>query len=219
MNFSDLHGDDSEDTEHSPAERAAAGRRSTWVSVAVNLLLTTVQIAAGVLTRSQGLIADGIHSLSDLVADFVVLVAGHHSQKDADEDHPYGHQRFETAASLALGALLLAVGLGMVWSAVLKLENPETVPAVHLGALWVAGLALMSKELLFRYMLRVAKQVKSSMLVANAWHARSDAASSLVVGIGIAGNLLGYPILDPIAALVVGCMVAKMGWAFGWEAL
>jgi cation diffusion facilitator family transporter len=219
LNFSDLHDDDSEDTEHSPAERAAAGRRSTWVSVAVNLLLTTVQIAAGVLTRSQGLIADGIHSLSDLVADFVVLVAGHHSQKDADEDHPYGHHRFETAASLALGALLLAVGLGMVWSAVLKLEAPETVPAVHLGALWVAGLALVSKELLFRYMLRVAKQVKSSMLVANAWHARSDAASSLVVGIGIAGNLLGYPILDPIAALVVGCMVAKMGWAFGWEAL
>jgi cation diffusion facilitator family transporter len=219
LNFSDLHDDNSEDTEHSPAERAAAGRRSTWVSVAVNLMLTTVQIVAGVLTRSQGLIADGIHSLSDLVADFVVLVAGHHSQKDADEDHPYGHQRFETAASLALGALLLAVGLGMVWSAVLKLENPETVPAVHLGALWVAGLALMSKELLFRYMLRVAKQVKSSMLVANAWHARSDAASSLVVGIGIAGNLLGYPILDPIAALVVGCMVAKMGWEFGWEAL
>jgi cation diffusion facilitator family transporter len=120
---------------------------------------------------------------------------------------------------LVLGLLLLAVGVGMVWSAVLKLENPDTVPQVHAVALWVAGGALLGKELLFRYMLAVAKRVKSSMLVANAWHARSDAASSLVVGVGIAGNLAGYPILDPIAALIVGFMVGKMGWEFGWDAM
>ena len=163
--------------------------------------------------------ADGIHSLSDLVADFVVLFAGHHAKKAADEDHPYGHQRFETAASLVLGGLLLAVGVGMLWSAFRKLESPETVAQVHIVALWVAGGALVAKELLFRYMLAVAKRVKSSMLVANAWHARSDAASSLVVGLGIVGNLAGYPILDPIAALIVGFMVSKMGWGFGWDAL
>ena len=211
--------DDTEDTEHSPQERAAAASRSTWVSVVVNLVLSTVQIVVGVWAKSQSLIADGIHSLSDLVADFVVLFANHHSQKDADENHPYGHQRFETAASLVLGLLLLAVGVGMVWSAVVKLENPESVPQVHSVALWVAGGALVGKELLFRYMLAVAKKVKSSMLVANAWHARSDAASSLVVGVGIAGNLAGYPILDPIAALIVGFMVGKMGWEFGWDAM
>ena len=217
MNFNEL--DDTEDTEHTPQERAAAASRSTWVSVVVNLVLSTVQIVVGVWAKSQSLIADGIHSLSDLVADFVVLFANHHSQKDADEDHPYGHQRFETAASLVLGLLLLAVGVGMVWSAVVKLENPESVPQVHSVALWVAGGALVGKELLFRYMLAVAKKVKSSMLVANAWHARSDAASSLVVGVGIAGNLAGYPILDPIAALIVGFMVGKMGWEFGWDAM
>lgn len=217
MNFNEL--DDTEDTEHTPQERAAAASRSTWVSVVVNLVLSTVQIVVGVWAKSQSLIADGIHSLSDLVADFVVLFANHHSQKDADEDHPYGHQRFETAASLVLGLLLLAVGVGMVWSAVVKLENPESVPEVHSVALWVAGGALVGKELLFRYMLAVAKKVKSSMLVANAWHARSDAASSLVVGVGIAGNLAGYPILDPIAALIVGFMVGKMGWEFGWDAM
>jgi cation diffusion facilitator family transporter len=189
------------------------------VSVGVNLLLTGAQIAAGVLTKSQGLIADGVHSLSDLVADFVVLLAGHHSRKDADEDHPYGHQRFETAASLVLGGLLLAVGVGMLWSAVHKLQVPESIPTVHMGALWVAGGALIAKELLFRYMLSVAKRVKSSMLVANAWHARSDAASSRVGGLGIIGNLAGYPILDPIAALVVGLMVTKMGWSFSWDAM
>ena len=118
-----------------------------------------------------------------------------------------------------LGLLLLAVGVGMLWSAARKLEAPETVATVHIVALWVAGGALIAKELLFRYMLAVAKRVKSSMLVANAWHARSDAASSLVVGIGIIGNLAGYPILDPIAALIVGFMVTKMGWGFSWDAL
>jgi cation diffusion facilitator family transporter len=211
--------DDPEDPQHTPAERAAAGTRSTWVSVGVNVCLTITQVSVGILSRSQGLVADGIHSLSDLVADFVVLFAGHHAKKGADEDHPYGHQRFETAASLVLGGVLLAVGVGMLWSAFRKLESPETVAQVHIVALWVAGGALIAKELLFRYMLAIAKRVKSSMLVANAWHARSDAASSLVVGLGIVGNLAGYPILDPIAALIVGFMVSKMGWSFGWDAL
>lgn len=218
MNFNEL-ADDSEDTPHTLAERKTVASRSTWVSVAVNLMLTITQIAAGIWGKSQGLIADGIHSLSDLVADFVVLLANHHSQKDADEDHPYGHQRFETAASLVLGMLLLAVGLGMLWSAVGKLQTPESIQTVHILALYVAGGALVAKELLFRYMLAAAKRVKSSLLVANAWHARSDAASSLVVGIGIIGNLAGYPILDPIAALIVGFMVTRMGWGFSWDAL
>lgn len=218
MNFSDL-SDDAEDSGHTVQQRLAAAKRSTWVSVVVNVVLSALQITIGVFAKSQALIADGIHSLSDLVSDFVVLLAGHHASKDADEDHPYGHQRFETGASLVLGLLLLAVGLGMLWSAVGKLQSPESIPQVHTVALWVAGAALVSKELLFRYMLAVAKRVKSSMLVANAWHARSDAASSLVVGVGILGNLAGYPILDPIAALIVGVMVTKMGWGFTWEAM
>jgi cation diffusion facilitator family transporter len=218
MKFDDQF-DDAEDPQHSPAERAAAASRSTWVSVGVNLFLTITQIVVGIFAKSQGLVADGIHSLSDLVADFVVLFANHHARKGADEDHPYGHHRFETAASLVLSLLLLGVGLGMLWSAAHKIQDPTTVQTVHIVALWVAGAALVAKELLFRYMLSVAKRVKSSMLVANAWHARSDAASSLVVGIGIIGNLLGYPILDPIAALIVGFMVVKMGWGFGWDAL
>ncbi|CAG2149633.1 cation diffusion facilitator family transporter [Cupriavidus plantarum] len=199
--------------------RHAAARRSTLVSVFVNIALTIVQAVIGVIAGSQALIADAAHSLSDLVSDFVVLIAGHHSRKDADLDHPYGHQRFETAASLALGALLLAVGVGMLWTAVQKIEHPEQVQPVKLVALWVAIGALIAKELLFRYMLRVAERVRSSMLVANAWHARSDAASSLVVALGIGGNLLGYHVLDPVAAIVVGLMVARMGLQFGWDAL
>ena len=218
MQFTEID-DDSEHSSHTPAERARAAARTTWVSVLVNIVLSATQIVVGVLAKSQGLVADGVHSLSDLVADFVVLLAGRQSQKDADIDHPYGHQRFENAASLVLGLLLLGVGAGMVWSAVGKLETPASIPTAHPVALWVALAALAAKELLFRYMLRVAKMVKSSMLVANAWHARSDAASSLVVGLGLIGNLMGYPMLDPIAALVVGLMVGRMGWNFGWDAL
>ncbi|HEX3140241.1 MAG TPA: cation diffusion facilitator family transporter [Rhizobacter sp.] len=211
----DIHDDNA----ISPELRAAAASRSTWVSVVVNLVLSSVQIVAGVLTHSQGLVADGLHSLSDLVSYFVVLFAHRHSRKAADEDHPYGHQRFETAASLVLGLLLLAVAGSLLWAASLKLQEPATVAPVHAAALWVAGLALVSKELLFRYMLAVAKRVKSSLLVANAWHARSDAASSLVVGAGIVGNLMGYPIFDPIAALIVGLLIGRVGWRFGWNAM
>lgn len=201
------------------SERYKAAKKSTMVSVLVNCLLTVGQVLVGFIAGSQGLIADGIHSLSDLIADFVVLLANHKSKKAADEDHPYGHHRYENAASLVLGVLLLAVGVGMLWSAIHKIQHPETIAQVHIIALWVALTALIFKELLFRYMLAVAKRVRSSMLVANAWHARSDAASSLVVAIGIVGNLMGYGLFDPLAALIVGVMVAKMGYSFMWDSL
>lgn len=206
-----------EDREH--PEREIAARRSTWVSVAVNLVLSTLQVAVGLFVASQALIADGIHSLSDLAADFVVLLALKHSRKAPDADHHYGHQRYENAASLVLGALLLAVGVGMLWSAGGKLATPEAIAPGSTVALGVALFTLLAKEGLFRYMLAVAERVRSSMLVANAWHARSDAASSLVVAVGIAGNLFGWPLLDPVAALIVGLMVGKMGWQFLWDAL
>ncbi len=208
-----------DDPEQDTPARHQVAKRSTLVSVVVNLFLTAVQVVVGVLAGSQALVADGIHSLSDLIADFVVLLANQHSRKEADDDHHYGHHRYETAASFVLGGLLLAVGIGMLWSAVTRLSSPETIAEVKPVALYVALVALASKELLFRYMLAAAERVRSSMLVANAWHARSDAASSLVVAVGIVGNLLGYPLLDPVAALIVGFMVAHMGWEFAWDAL
>lgn len=211
--------DTTEDSAEQIAARARAATRSVAVSAVVNVVLASLQIVAGILTRSQSLIADGLHSLADLVGDVVVMFASRASRKAADTDHPYGHQRFENAASLALGGLLLAVGIGMMLSAVGKINAHESLPPVHPAALWVALGTLVAKELLFRYMLRVAQSVKSSMLVANAWHARSDAASSLVVAIGIGGSLMGYPMLDPIAALIVGGLITKMGWGFGWDAL
>ncbi len=208
-----------DDEDDASPEKDAAVQRSTGVSIGVNLGLTVTQVTAGLVAGSQGLVSDGLHSLSDLAADFVVLAAARHSGKAADEDHPYGHHRYENAASLALGLLLLLVGVGMAWSAIGKLQDPDAIAPVHLLALWVALGALVVKEVLFRYLLAVAERVKSSLLVANAWHARSDAASSLVVAVGIGGNLLGLPLLDPIAALIVGLMVGRMGVKFAWVAI
>jgi len=192
--------------------------RSTWVSVWINLFLASAQVVIGVFARSQALIADGLHSLSDLVADGVVLFAARHSHAAADAEHPYGHARFETAASLAIGLILLATGIGMVWSAGVKLHEGTALEAVHPVALATAALTLLAKEGLFRYMRRVGERLKSALLIANAWHARADAASSLVVAVGIAANLLGYHSMDAVAAIIVGFMIAKAGWAFSVDA-
>ena len=200
-------------------ERHAMTQRVTWVSVLVNVLLTGAQVVAGIIAHSQGLIADGLHSLSDLVCDFLVLFAAHHSKDPADASHPYGHARIETAASFALGAILALTGAGIIWSAGVKLQSLEDLPPVAPMALWTAILALAAKEGLFRYMLRVGENLRSPMLISNAWHARSDAASSLVVAIGIAGNLLGYTFADSVAAVIVGFMIVRMGTVFAWEAV
>jgi cation diffusion facilitator family transporter len=200
-------------------EKQAVARKTTFVSVALNLVLMSLQVAIGSFAHSQALIADGIHSLADLISDFIVLVANRASGEKPDADHNYGHHRYETVASLFLGALLVVVGIGMLWRAGTRLANMDNIPAVHVSALVVAVVVLVSKEGLFRYMLREAERVRSAMLVANAWHARSDAASSLVVSIGIVGSLCGVRLLDPIAAAIVGFLVARMGWVFGWDAL
>lgn len=199
--------------------RYREGRTVTWVSVAVNLVLTVTQIAIGTLAHAQSLVADGFHSLSDLVADFMVLVANFHSRHPADAGHPYGHHRIETVASFALGLLLVATGGAILWAAAGRIQHLEDLPPVAPVALWVAGATLAAKEGLFRYMLRVGERLRSPMLIANAWHARSDAASSLVVTAGIAGSLFGFRFLDPVAAVIVGFMILRMGAVFSWDAL
>lgn len=178
-----------------------------------------MQVLAGYFGKSQSLMADGLHSLADLISDILVLFANRHGNRHADANHPYGHARIETAASLVLGASLAALGVGLLIAAGIRLQHPDQVQAVHPFTLWIAIIALAAKEGMFRYMLAVAQRVRSQMLVANAWHARSDAASSLVVIVGIVGNLLGYTFLDLIASAVVGIMIAHMGIKFSKDAL
>ena len=200
-------------------ERFAAAQKSTWVSVVINLLLTFFQIVGGFFAHSQALMADGLHSLSDLLSDVLVLFANRHGNRHADAEHPYGHARMETAATLILGTFLAVLGVVLLVAAALRLQQPNALLAVNPLALAIAFFALIAKEGMFRYMLAVAKRVRSQMLVANAWHARSDAASSLVVIVGVAGNLLGYTFFDLLAAAVVGVMIAHMGGKLAFEAM
>ena len=193
--------------------------KSTWVSVVVNFFLVIFQIFVGFFSRSSALIADGLHTLADMLSDLIVLITSSKSLNPPDDDHNYGHQRYENAVSLFLGILLLGVGLGMVWAAARKLEQPSSIVPVHKVALFAAVTCLVIKELLFRYLMSVAKRAESTLLMANAWHARSDAASSLVVAVGIAFNLLGFLTFDIIAAIIVGIMILKMGWDFSYEAM
>lgn len=198
--------------------RYQAARKSTLISIAVNVVLSFLQVLAGFVGHSQGLMADGLHSFSDLLSDFLVLIANRHGARGADEDHPYGHARIETATTLILGILMGVMGLALLYAAGSRLQHPHMVQQVHLMTLWVALTTLLAKELLFRYMIAVAKRVRSQMLVANAWHSRSDAASSLVVSVGIAGNLAGYTFFDLLAAALVAFMIVRMGWQLGYEA-
>ncbi len=200
-------------------QRYAASQRVTWVSVAVNLLLTVVQFIIGVLGNSQALVADSVHTLSDLFTDFMVLIALFHSKKAADAEHPYGHERIETATTLLLGIMLLAVGIGIVWRAGARLLDAEPLLTPDLITLWAALFTMVAKEILFRYLLRTAERYNSDMLRANAWHSRSDAVSSLVVVAGIGGSLLGFVYLDAIAAIAVAGMIIKVAFDLGWPAI
>ena len=199
--------------------RFAEGQRITRVSVCVNVVLTAMQLVVGFVAHSQSLIADAMHTLSDIVADAFVLFANRKGAEAADADHPYGHGRFETAASLVLGLLLAGTGAGILITAAGRLQDIGSAPPVGVAAMWAAMFTLAAKEGLFRYMLATAERLRSPMLVANAWHARADALSSLVVAAGIAGALLGFNFADAAAAIVVGAMIVRAGLKFGWAAI
>lgn len=204
---------------HSHLEsRTAETQRVALVGALVNLVLSAVKLLAGVLANSAALVADGIHSLSDLVSDGLVWFAAHHARHGPDEEHPYGHGRFETAATLGLGILLVLVALGILWDAVADaFHHQQPVPGSL--AIWAAVFSILANEALYWYTLVVAKRIRSDMLRANAWHHRTDAVSSVVVLIGVGGAMLGWPYLDSLAAVVVGAMVAKIGWDLGWDAM
>jgi len=192
-------------------QRKKETNRVTLWGVAVNLFLSVIKIVGGIYGQSQALLADGIHSLSDLASDAMVLLAVKHAGEDADEDHPYGHARYETLATVALGLLLIIVAGGIAYKAVLRLETPEDIAIPAFFTLVIAAISIFSNEWLYQITHRVAKKIRSPLLEANAWHHRSDAVSSIVVLIGIGATYIGYPLLDAIAAILVALMIAKIG--------
>jgi cation diffusion facilitator family transporter len=205
--------------DRSNRQRYRASMQVTLVSIVTNVLLSAAQIAIGVIGKSQALVADGLHTLSDLLTDFFVLFALKHGHKGADEEHPYGHARIETAVTLLLGIVLFAVGIGIAIGAGMKLGQREAFVIPSVITLWIALGTLLAKEALYHYTMRTARAFDSEMLRANAWHHRSDAISSLIVLIGIGGALIGFAYLDSIAAIIVALMIIKIGVELAWGAL
>jgi|SRR5690554_2173842 len=199
--------------------RDRAMRKTSVVGAIVNSLLTIAKVFFGIVGQSHALIADGIHSLADLATDLMVWVAAKYSNQPADKEHPYGHARIETAFTVGLGVVLIITAIGIVVDSGQRLLNPETLLHPTPIVLLIAAISILANEALYQYTIRVAREVKSNLLVANAWHHRSDAISSIVVLIGVAGSLLGVTYLDVFAALAVALMIGKVGWDQAWTSI
>lgn len=197
---------------HHETDESADAARVTWVGAFVNLVLSILKIIVGIIGHSAALLADGLHSLSDLASDTIVLLASKHGSQPADEEHPYGHARIETAATVVLGTMLMFIALGIAWDAIDRSLDTGELSTPSLWAMVIATLSLASKEWLYQYTMVVARRLHSKLLEANAWHHRSDAISSFVVLIGIAGAIAGFPLLDAIAAFIVALMIGHIAW-------
>ena len=193
--------------------------RVTLIGSVVDFLLGVSKITVGFAAQSQALIADGVHSLSDLVTDVAVLYAAKHSHQEADEDHPYGHGRIETVVTVGLGIALIGVAVGIMIDATHRLFEPNTLMSPGILALVIAVISVFSKEAIYQYTMVFARRYRSNMLKANAWHSRTDAISSIIVVVGIIGSMAGLTYLDAIAAIGVGIMISKIGWDLAWHSL
>jgi cation diffusion facilitator family transporter len=198
-------------------QRTREINRVTLWGVFVNLILAVIKIVGGVFGHSQALLADGIHSLSDLASDGMVLYAAKHAGNDADDDHPYGHGRFETLATVILGAFLVLVSIGIAYDAFNRLVTKQTLEVPDTFTLAIALISILSNEGLYHFTKKAGLLINSKLLIANAWHHRSDAISSVVVLGGIIGSQMGVPAFDVIAAIIVALMIAKIGYDLGYQ--
>lgn len=196
-------------------------RRVSAVGIGGNIILVAFKLYAGIAGNSSAMVSDAVHSLSDVFATFVAWIGVRLARKDADEGHPYGHERFECLASLALGLILLGTGIGIGSGGVKSLVSGDASALEIPGniALIAAAVSIVSKEAMFRYTRSCAKKLNSSAFMADAWHHRSDALSSVGSFIGIAGAILGYPAMDAIACVVICICILKVAADILREAL
>lgn len=201
--------------------RTKKAQRITIIGFACNLILTASKLAAGILGNSAAMIADAIHSLSDFATDLIVIVFIGISGKESDEDHPYGHGKFETFATLLISVFLFIVALGMMWNGIQLIKRVfqgASISEPTWIALFAAVVSILIKEILYIYTIRVGNEIKSNAIIANAWHHRSDAFSSLGAFLGIAGAILlggKWAVLDPIAAVLVSFFILKVAFQLG----
>ncbi|EAR09428.1 cation diffusion facilitator family transporter [Reinekea blandensis] len=192
--------------------------RVNWLCTLVDTLLTILKLGVGFAIRSPGLIADGFHSLSDLATDILALLLGNVASQGPDQDHPYGHARYETVGTAVLGTVLILVAGGIAIESIQALLSGH-FPVPHWTAVIAVLISIASKEALFQYTHRKAKETNSALLEANAWHSRSDSLSSIVVLVGLIAGFAGWPWVEYIAAIGVALLIAKMGAELAWNAL
>lgn len=203
-------------TQHARYNQA---KKVTLIGALINLLLGFMKLVGGFWYHSHALVADGIHSFSDLLTDAMVLVASKYGSLDADDSHPYGHQRIETAATLLLSLLLILAGLGIAWGAVNELMQAGPILKPTWLSLPVICISILANELLFHYTYAIGKHINSPLIITNAWHHRSDAATSAVVLLGLIGSISGWVYLDALAAILVSGMIIKMGCSYSWNSV
>jgi len=189
------------------ADSTSGGYRITIVGAVTNVALSIFKFIAGTVGNSTALIADAIHSLSDLATDVVVYYSLKISGRKPDEEHPYGHGRAETIGASFVGAAVILVGIGIAWEVLTKVVGGKIAVPTYI-ALIGAAVSIIAKEILYQYTMRAGMKLKSEVIQANAWHHRSDALSSIAVLIGVAGAQMGWPLMDPLAAVIVGIMIA-----------
>jgi cation diffusion facilitator family transporter len=198
--------------------------KAASASALLNAFLSSMQIALGLTAHSDGLFADGIHTLSDLAADAIVLIVLYLSAKSRSARHAHAPHNPDNSVEHSLASLFIAVVLivtatEMLWNSVSQTSTLTGSIAMHLGALAVSGFVMVTKESLFRYLRAEGRRTGSSLLMASAMHARVDAVSALVATLGLAGSLAGLPMLDQIAGAAIGLMIMRMGYAAGRTAL
>jgi cation diffusion facilitator family transporter len=200
--------------------RAQAIRKVTWVGLFVNLFLAGIKFTAGILGKSQALVADAIHSLTDLTTDAAVIAGSHYWDRPPDDTHPYGHKRLETLVTVFIGIMLAAAGIGIGWKAVSTLHQKSISPPGWIALVAVCA-STICKEVIYRWTARAGKRLKSAALAANAWHHRTDALSSLPVLIAVGGAKI-YPswsFLDRVGAVVVSIFIIHASIKIVWPAL
>ena len=191
-------------------ENYKLGVKTSWITIIVNIILAVFKIIAGIVGVSSAMIADGVHTLSDILTTFVVLLGLKISSKEADKGHPYGHEKYESVFAKLLSILLLLTGVFIGYESIKILISGE-IRTPKIIALIVAFLSIIVKEGMYWYTIKVAKKIKSISMEADAWHHRSDAFSSVGTFAGVLGARLGFPALDPIAGIIVSCFVIKVG--------
>lgn len=193
----------------------------SYISIIVNVVLSAFKLFAGVVAGSGAMISDSVHSLSDVFSTFIVIIGVNISAKDSDEEHQYGHERMESVASIILSVMLFATGLGIGYSGILKIMDSTSIPLEAPGrlALVAAIGSVLVKEWMYWFTRGAAKKINSGALMADAWHHRSDAMSSVGSFVGILGARMGFPVLDPIASVVICIFIGKASYDIFMDAI